>query len=226
MQNLIRHLQQETGQNLENHRLTSVGGGDINTAYKLQAEGTCWFIKLNRADLQDMFASEAAGLQALANTGPVRVPEVIAFGRFQQHAYLILEHIELSSLYGPSLSRFGQQLAQLHQQQQAWFGWQRDNTIGSTPQYNTRHDDWVRFWRQERLGRQLQFAATNGYGGILQSRVKNCWKGLPVFSWIIYRKPRCYTAICGVVMPPPTGKAIRSCSIRPAIMAIGKPILP
>ena len=45
-----------------------------------------------------------------------------------------------------------------------------ENTIGSTPQHNNRHDDWVEFWRQERLGRQLQFAAGNGYGGVLQSQ--------------------------------------------------------
>jgi fructosamine-3-kinase len=170
MQNLIPHLEQETGQPLKNPRLTSVGGGDINSAYKLQAEGVIWFIKLNRADLQDMFAAEAAGLEELAATGTVRAPAPLWFGRFQRQAYLVMEFIDLKSSGPQGLSLFGRQLAQLHRLRQPWFGWGRDNTIGSTPQFNTKHADWVEFWRKERLGRQLQFAAENGYIGALQSR--------------------------------------------------------
>lgn len=170
MQVLIAHLERETGQSLQNHRLTSVGGGDINTAYKLQTADLAWFIKLNRADLADMFAAEAAGLQELASVGSVRVPEVIVFGQFQHHAYLVLNYIELSTMRGDSGRLFGRQLAQLHSQPQAYFGWSRDNTIGSTPQHNSRHNDWPSFWSDERLGKQLQFAADNGYGGALQKQ--------------------------------------------------------
>jgi fructosamine-3-kinase len=170
MQALIRHLEQQTGQSLSNHRLTGVGGGDINSAYRLQTADLVWFIKLNRAELADMFAAEAAGLQELAKIGAVRVPEVVGWGQFQQHAYLVLNYIELGSLRGDSARMFGRQLARLHRQPQDWFGWQRDNTIGSTPQHNNRSDDWVEFWRQQRLGKQLQFAAANGYTGALQNR--------------------------------------------------------
>ena len=170
MQSLIQHLEQETGQPLRNSRLTSVGGGDINSAYKLQAEGVVWFIKLNRANLLDMFAAEAAGLQALAATCTVRVPVPLHYGCFQQQAYLVMEFVDLKSSSAQSLSLFGRQLAQLHRVRQPYFGWGRANTIGSTPQINTQHADWVEFWRQERLGRQLQFAAGNGYTGVLQSR--------------------------------------------------------
>ncbi len=170
MQSLIQHLEQEIGQLLKNPRLTSVGGGDINSAYKLQAEGVTWFIKLNQANLLDMFAAEAAGLQELAATGKVRVPAPLHFGRFRQQAYLVMEFIDLKSSSPQNLSLFGRQLAQLHCLRQPWFGWSRDNTIGSTPQFNVKHADWLDFWRQERLGRQLQFAADNGYTGVLQSR--------------------------------------------------------
>jgi fructosamine-3-kinase len=170
MQALIRHLEQQTGQSLSNHRLTGVGGGDINSAYRLQTAGLDWFIKLNRANLADMFAAEAAGLQELGKTGAVRVPEAIGWGQFQQHAYLVLNYIELGSLRGDSARMFGRQLARLHRNPQAWFGWQRDNTIGSTPQHNNRCSDWVEFWREQRLGKQLQFAAANGYTGTLQKQ--------------------------------------------------------
>lgn len=170
LQPLVSHLQTQTGQSLHNHRLSSVGGGDINSAYRLQAANIDWFIKLNRADLAAMFVAEAAGLRELAGIGAVRVPKVICFGEFQQHAYLVLEFIELGSLQGRSASLFGQQLAALHQSPQAYFGWSIDNTIGSTPQHNTRHEDWVSFWQQQRLGKQLQFAAANGYRGSLQTQ--------------------------------------------------------
>lgn len=170
MQDLIRHLEQQTGKSLPGGRLTAVGGGDINSAYKLQAQGVTWFVKLNRAELAEMFAAEAKGLQELAQLGQVKVPAVVAFGCFQRHAYLVLEYLELSALRGRSAALFGEQLARQHSRPQAWFGWWRDNTIGSTPQHNARHDDWVAFWREQRLGKQLLFAAANGHRGSLQSR--------------------------------------------------------
>ncbi len=48
------------------------------------------------------------------------------------------------------------------------FGWGRENTIGSTPQINTPSDDWIEFWRERRLGKQLELAAHSGYCGRLQ----------------------------------------------------------
>lgn len=170
LQQLLSHLEHQTGQSLQNHRLTSVGGGDINSAYRLQTAALDWFIKLNRADLAGMFAAEATGLQELASIGAVKVPEVIAFGECRQHAYLVLNFIELGALRGQSSSRLGEQLAQLHQRPQAYFGWPIDNTIGSTPQHNGHHDDWIAFWREQRLGQQLKFAANNGHGGSLQTQ--------------------------------------------------------
>ena len=170
LQSLVQHLALQTGHSLQNHRLTSVSGGDINSAHKLQTAEFSWFIKLNRADLAAMFAAEATGLQELAASKTFRVPEVICVGDFQRHAYLVLNFIDLQSLQGPSARQFGTQLARLHRQPKAYFGWPIDNTIGSTPQYNQRDNDWVHFWQQQRLGSQLQLAAANGYGGTLQTQ--------------------------------------------------------
>lgn len=46
-----------------------------------------------------------------------------------------------------------------------YFGWNRDNTIGSTPQPNTPTQEWIDFWRDRRLGFQLELAARNGLPG-------------------------------------------------------------
>ncbi|MFA7388288.1 MAG: fructosamine kinase family protein, partial [Thiohalobacteraceae bacterium] len=60
------------------------------------------------------------------------------------------------------------QLAAMHRTTRTQFGWYRDNTIGSTPQINTPDSDWISFWRDRRLGFQLDLAARNGWGGELQ----------------------------------------------------------
>jgi len=186
---LLRHLQKTSRSTLCNPRIVSVGGGDINAAYRLQADGIDWFIKLNRAALADMFAAEAAGLQELASSNAIKVPDVIAHGYYQQHAYLILEYIPLVGLRGESARVLGHRLADLHRQPQAFFGWHIDNTIGSTPQHNPRDDDWVRFWREQRLARQLRWAAAQGFGGKLQTQGEKLLIELPVFFKSYHPQP-------------------------------------
>lgn len=181
MDELIQHIGLAIGKNLTHHRLKPVSGGDINSAYQLQSAELNWFIKLNRADLLDMFIAEAEGLQALAATNTVQVPQVISVGSHQRYAYLILNFIPLKALRGQSAIMFAEQLAQLHQQPQAYFGWHRDNTIGSTPQSNHRHHDWPSFWQQQRLGKQLQLAADNGYLGNLQKQGEKLCQQIPAF---------------------------------------------
>jgi fructosamine-3-kinase len=56
----------------------------------------------------------------------------------------------------------------MHRTARDHFGWDRDNTIGSTPQHNAPCGEWVTFWREHRLGFQLDLAARQGYGGRLQ----------------------------------------------------------
>jgi fructosamine-3-kinase len=62
-----------------------------------------------------------------------------------------------------------EQLAAMHRVTAVQFGWEIDNTIGSTLQPNTWNNDWLDFWSERRLGFQLKLAAENGYGGALQS---------------------------------------------------------
>ncbi len=45
---------------------------------------------------------------------------------------------------------------------QGWFGWDLNNTIGSTPQINTWTSDWVEFFVEYRLGYQFQLARRRG----------------------------------------------------------------
>lgn len=159
---------------------TPVGGGSINEAFRLEStDGSRYFLKLNDARHHPMFVAEAAGLQALAATGTLRVPQAIAHGTAGGQSYLVLEYLALVSR-GDARS-LGERLAALHRCSNGQFGFVRDNFIGSTPQPNKWTSDWVAFWREHRLGFQLQLAAQNGYGGQLQSLGAELLEALPVF---------------------------------------------
>lgn len=182
-QNIIQHIESATGRPFTLVNVQSLAGGDINAAYRLQAEHRSFFVKLNRPERLPMFAAEAAGLQALAQTRTIRVPELIACGNTSEHAFLVLEYIALNRLNTRSEQLLGQQLAQLHRQKQAYFGWHRDNTIGSTAQVNGHYHDWLTFWQEQRLGYQLALAAERGYGGRLQALGEQLGRNLkPLFS--------------------------------------------
>lgn len=116
-----------------------------------------------------MFTAEAAGLTELAATRTVRIPSPVVYGQSAGHAFLVLEYIEFGTANKNSDRLFGQQLALLHRQPQPYFGWHRDNTIGSTPQPNDKNDDWITFWRTQRVQHQLGLAAAKGYRGRLET---------------------------------------------------------
>ena len=165
---ITEHISAATGQAFTVQSVQPLTGGDINAAFRLQDTHKSYFVKLNRPELMAMFAAEFAGLQALAQTQTLRVPAPVVYGQSDSHAFLVLEYIELGRSHPASDRLLGQQLARLHQQAQPYFGWHRDNTIGSTIQPNSQSNDWLNFWREQRLGFQLQLAVQNGYKGRLQ----------------------------------------------------------
>jgi protein-ribulosamine 3-kinase len=126
-----------------------------------------------------MFIAEAAGLEAIAATNTIRVPLPITHGSAGGQSYLVLEHLELSSRGNAKL--LGDQLASLHRCSSSQYGFAQDNFIGTTPQPNLWQDNWIDFWREQRLGFQLRLAAQNGYGGQLQSLGTKLQDALPAF---------------------------------------------
>ncbi len=162
------------------NKSTPVGGGSINEAYRLEGtDGSRYFLKLNDVQHLPMFIAEAAGLNAIGSLNTIRVPRPIAHGSSGKKSYLVLEHLELSSRGDAKL--LGEQLAALHRYTSSRFGFSGDNFIGTTPQPNIWTNDWVIFWREQRLGFQLHLAAENGYGGHLQSLGERLLDALPAF---------------------------------------------
>ncbi|MCP5158948.1 MAG: fructosamine kinase family protein [Gammaproteobacteria bacterium] len=158
-----------TGQRFSAGQRHTLSGGCINQAWRIGSGDREYFMKAHAAAGLSMFAAEAAGLAELAASHTVRVPKPVCWGSVAGQAYLVLEYLPLGgSDTARTMETLGRQLALLHRQPQPYFGWQRDNTIGSTPQPNERHADWIAFWSKQRLGFQLQRAADNGHGGVLQ----------------------------------------------------------
>lgn len=162
----------------------SVGGGCINTTVRLEDGEQHYFVKLNDRSLLGMFSAEAEGLAEIAASNSIRVPQPICRGISGDRAYLVLEYIAMGA--GGDDDSAGRQLAAMHRTGWDRFGWRRDNTIGATPQPNPPTEDWIGFWRDQRLGFQLQLAARNGHRGRLQTRGEQL---LLVFPALIDHQP-------------------------------------
>lgn len=173
---LLQHITEIQNIPLAGKTVKSIGGGSINAAYQIDNV----FLKVNSPHLAEMFTAEAEGLAAMAATNTLRSPEVLAVGETADYSYLLLEYIPLKRLSNAA-AECGEQLARMHQIPQAYFGWHRDNTIGSTPQVNDRQQSWISFYQQQRIQKQLNFARKNGFGGKLQTEGMRLIEVIPAF---------------------------------------------
>ncbi len=177
----IRAALHSAGIDVEGAEPRPVSGGDISAAWRLDSAAGSVFLKTGPASSYEMFAAEAEGLSELAQANAVRVPAVIALGEHRDSAFVALEWLRFESIGRASERRLGEQLAALHRTTKPRYGWHRDNTIGLTPQNNAWSDSWVDFFREQRLGYQLELAAGNGFTGALQTEGARLLKRLPVF---------------------------------------------
>jgi protein-ribulosamine 3-kinase len=139
-----------------------VGGGCIHRAFRATDGSQSWFVKVNDASRDDLFAAEADGLRALAQ-GPLRVPEVVCCGETLEQSFLVLEWLDLGAGAPRNYAKMGEQLARLHALSGPHYGWRRDNYIGFTPQSNAADASWPRFFGTARLAPQLALARSNGH---------------------------------------------------------------
>lgn len=166
----------------------ALGGGDSHSAYRLQTATHTYFLKLNQREKLPLFETEMRSLNAIKQNGAIRCPQPIATGIYFDQAWLLMEHLTLTSVKtADQEQRRGRALAQMHRSsppdQHAQpttrlakksstestgsttpsstqpFGWFENNFIGLTPQNNQWHGDWVEFYAQMRLRPQLELAS-------------------------------------------------------------------
>lgn len=142
----------------------SVGGGSINDSYVIGDGNRSYFLKLNQPNQGEMFAAEALGLQQMRATQTIRVPAPICWGELGDRSYIVMEYLELSGRSNAAAwEAMGCQLADMHRNGVGdRFGWQRNNTIGSTPQLNPWSDNWADFFAEQRIGYQVRLGRRQG----------------------------------------------------------------
>ncbi len=87
------------------------------------------------------------------NADKIRLPVPLAY----EDDFIILEAFEQGDRIRNWQELMGRKLALLHQAtQNSRYGFNGDNYLGTTPQPNTWMDDWINFWREQRLGWQLE----------------------------------------------------------------------
>lgn len=158
-------LAEALGSPLEDLALDPAGGGCINSAATTTAAGRRLFVKWNDRPLAGQFASEAAGLAALAASGTsLVIPAPIAWrddglGR----SFLVLEYLAPGSRGRGFDEALGRGLAELHRASDPrGFGFELEGYCGATPQPNGWLPSWAEFYRERRLGHQLRLAAARG----------------------------------------------------------------
>jgi len=178
-EHISNHIATVTGGDFVCTGQQNMGGGCINSAFRLDSKHTSYFVKTNVAQLQWMFEAEAAGLQAMSDTSTIRVPKPLCSGATGNHSYLVMEYVPFGG--GRSSAALGEQLAAMHQHTAEEFGFHVNNTIGSTPQDNTPDTDWIRYWQQKRLGEQLELAGRNACGNALLTKGERLIEQVPAF---------------------------------------------
>lgn len=158
-----------------------VSGGSINQCSGFETASGPIFVKHGGADCLPVFEAEAAGLAELARAKALRIPNVLTVSIEGETAFLVLEWIDLLPARPRSEQLLGERLALQHRVTRDQFGWDRDNTIGSTPQSNRPCAQWIEFFREQRLLPQLEMAKQNGAAREVIDRGQQLCERLHVF---------------------------------------------
>ncbi|MBD0395474.1 MAG: fructosamine kinase family protein, partial [Microcoleus sp. C1-bin4] len=178
---IAAHISETTGETFSIDNRHSVSGGCINQGYSISSSSRAYFAKINQASQIAMFEAEALGLQQMRATQTIRVPEPICWGTEGNSAYIVLEWLDLGSRGGErAWEEMGRKLAAMHKYTppnppllrggeegnstvlRGVFGWDINNTIGSTVQINNWTVNWAEFWAEHRIGYQLKLARRRG----------------------------------------------------------------
>ncbi|CBN58459.1 MULTISPECIES: fructosamine kinase family protein [Kamptonema] len=168
--NIATRITEVTGEKFKIDNRRSVSGGCINQGYQISDSSRSYFVKLNQASQIAMFEAEILGLQQMWDTQTILVPQPICCGTEGNSAYIVLEWLDLGGRGdNQAWEKMGCKLAAMHQYNpsdstlsRAGFGWDINNTIGSTPQINTWTENWADFWAEHRIGYQLKLAKRRG----------------------------------------------------------------
>lgn len=161
-------------------RIEELGASGFCSTWRADGAGDTCFVKTLPPSHATTLEAEADGLQALAATATVRVPQVHAvFTDVQQDlSVLVMEWLPLQRPQAAYGERLGQALAALHQAPPPGggrYGWHRENRLGPTPQPNAWSAEgglagWLAFLREQRLlALNARLQAAGGHEALVQA---------------------------------------------------------
>lgn len=135
----------------------------MSDAYKLETNRKTYFLKTKVNVHRDFFQKEMQNLLFLRNIKTIALPE--PYGEWYdpqtKQGVLIMEWIE-GVKTDDTEERLGQQLAHLHRSFGKRFGFHVDNYIGTLPQPNLWSNDWITFYRDQRINIQVEIGKKRG----------------------------------------------------------------
>ena len=146
-------ISEALGKNVKILSTRTLGGGCINHASKIETTAGNWFLKWNTNCPPDMFEREAEGLRELqkATGDDIKIPEVLCYNDGGQNpGFLVVEYLSAGNP-GSDDEKLGRGLAKIHQFTNSGFGFYHNNYCGETPQENSWSDNWITFFRENRI---------------------------------------------------------------------------
>jgi protein-ribulosamine 3-kinase len=153
-QHLIRNFNERYGEKIKIISSSTLGGGCINHALKLETNRGLFFLKWNDNGPPDLFVREAESLNELhkSNNEFLLFPKPLLYKNIDDTpGYLLTDYLQ------PGISRncdekIGHGLAQLHRVTHSEYGFYDHNYCGETLQDNTFKASWFDFYVENRVG--------------------------------------------------------------------------
>jgi protein-ribulosamine 3-kinase len=140
-----------------------LGGGSISDTERIDTSAGSVVVKSHPTAPAGLFASEAAGLDALRAAAPrLTLPRVIVADDGPV-PFLVIEYIKPAARTPAFDDTLGRGLAELHQATSPRFGFDRDTFCGTTRQPNAWIDRWVEFYASARLRCQVRAGRNAGW---------------------------------------------------------------
>ncbi len=134
-------------------------GGCINDSRIVTLKDSRQFFIKTHSQAQNfpgLFKTEFKALQLLAQAEVIHIPEPIVYG----DDFIVMDVFIEGSPANDWQEQMGRDLAQLHlATKNDQYGFDCDNYLGTTKQINHWSDNWLDFWREQRLEYQLKLFA-------------------------------------------------------------------
>lgn len=149
-------ISEQTNQQAEFENSKTAYGGCINDSRIVSLkDGRQYFIKTHNqsSSFPGLFKTEFKALLLLAQPDVIHVPEPVAY----DDDFIVMEVFKEGNKAKNWHEQIGRCLAQLHKAtQRKEYGFEEHNYIGTNRQINEWSDNWLEFWREQRLGFQLK----------------------------------------------------------------------